>query len=229
MDRCTIDILTKPFPEAAIKTRRGSHGKELHYLEIWRVVDRLNAALEHDWSFRIVEWKVVESEVVVHAEIAAGLIVKQAFGSSQVTRRKESGDVVSLGDDVKAAASDALKKAATLLGVGLELYAGRSGQGSATITPSNTSSSARKGTGRAEEAMGSAPTPSSHSRISERQLSAILALAKSKGEGEVGVRTRILDSFGVPVEKLDRRQASEVISALNNGGFGQKAGVGGAR
>ena len=218
MDRCTTDILTKPFPEAAIKTRRGSHGKDLHYLEIWRVVDRLNVALEHDWSFRIVEWKVVESEVVVHAEIAAGLIVKQAFGSSQVTRRKESGDVVSLGDDVKAAASDALKKAATLLGVGLELYAGRSGQGSATITPANTSSSARKGTGRPEERTGPGPTLSKHSRITERQLQAVLSLAESRGGGEVTVRTQILNQFGLPLEKLDRQQASQVISALNNGG-----------
>jgi hypothetical protein len=42
--------------------------------------------------------------------------------SSQITRKKDSGEVISLGDDLKAAATDALKKAATLLGVGLHLY-----------------------------------------------------------------------------------------------------------
>ena len=56
----------------------------------------------------------------------------------------------------------------------------------------------------------------------------MLALAGAKGEGEVAVRAQILDHFGVPVEQLNRRQASEVISALNNGGLGQGTPGGGA-
>ena len=44
---------------------------------------------------------------------------------SQVTREKASGALVSLGDDLKAAATDALKKCATFLGVGLHLYGDR--------------------------------------------------------------------------------------------------------
>src|SRR4029077_16220123 len=50
---------------------------------------------------------------------------KMAFGTSQVTRTQGTGAVVSLGDDLKAAATDALKKCATFLGVGLHLYAER--------------------------------------------------------------------------------------------------------
>ena len=48
--------------------------------------------------------------------------MKSQFGSSRITRAKETGDIISLADDLKAAATDALKKAATLLGVGLHLY-----------------------------------------------------------------------------------------------------------
>jgi hypothetical protein len=43
-----------------------------------------------------------------------------------ITKAKETGEIISLADDLKAAATDALKKAATLLGVGLHLYNGDS-------------------------------------------------------------------------------------------------------
>jgi hypothetical protein len=49
-------------------------------------------------------------------------VTKAAFGSSRITRDNRSGKAVALGDDLKAATTDALKKAATLLGVGLYLY-----------------------------------------------------------------------------------------------------------
>ena len=40
---------------------------------------------------------------------------------SEITK-DDAGKIVSLGDDLKAAATDALKKCATLFGVGLHLY-----------------------------------------------------------------------------------------------------------
>ena len=49
--------------------------------------------------------------------------MKMQFGASQVTRERETKALISLGDDLKAAATDALKKCATFLGVGLHLYA----------------------------------------------------------------------------------------------------------
>jgi hypothetical protein len=212
--------LTEPFPDAAIRTRRGGHGKELRYLETWRCIERLNQAFDHDWSFRIIEWRLLDSEVVVHGELEAGGITKQAFGSSQVTRSRESGEVVSIGDDVKAAASDALKKAATLLGIGLELYAGKSEQTATAKTPTKAPSRSRNGKNGVGEGTDQGSTPSNGSRITERQLAAVLSLAESRGGGAVTVRTQVLDQFGVPLEQLDRRQASQVISALNNGGIG---------
>ncbi|MBW2014490.1 MAG: hypothetical protein JRI69_12010 [Deltaproteobacteria bacterium] len=39
-----------------------------------------------------------------------------------MTRARENGEMVSLADDLKAAATDAIKKCATLMGVGLHLY-----------------------------------------------------------------------------------------------------------
>jgi len=225
MEEQIINALVEPFPAEAIKTRRGGRGKELRYLETWRVVDRLNRAFAHHWTFRLLEWKVMENEVVVHAELEAAGIAKQAFGSSMITRNRDSGEAISVGDDVKAGGSDALKKAATLFGVGLELYAGRSAEAPPLKLPAKAPSSPEN------RRKGPAATPSAPeggngpSRITERQLRAVLALAESKGGGEVSVRTQILSTYSVPLERLDRRQASEVISGLNNGGL-EKRGVG---
>jgi hypothetical protein len=54
--------------------------------------------------------------------LTAENVVKTQFGSSLITRAKETGEIVSLADDLKAAATDSLKKCATLLGVGPHLY-----------------------------------------------------------------------------------------------------------
>uniref|UniRef100_A0A7V3YL91 DUF3072 domain-containing protein n=1 Tax=Candidatus Caldatribacterium californiense TaxID=1454726 RepID=A0A7V3YL91_9BACT len=54
-------------------------------------------------------------------------MVKEQFGSKAIAYNPD-GSFVDLGDDLKAAASDALKKCATLLGVGLYLYEGEEDQ-----------------------------------------------------------------------------------------------------
>ena len=219
MEDQIINALVESFPDTVIKTRRGSHGKELKFLETWRVIERLNVAFEHDWTLTILEWRVMENEVVVHAELEAAGSSKQAFGSSTITRNRDSGEAISIGDDVKAAGSDALKKAATLFGVGLELYSGRSAEVHPRKPPAN-APSAQENCRETSRAKPSAPNgPHGPSGITERQLQAVLSLAESRGGGAVAVRTQVLDRFGVPVEQLTRRQASQVISALNNGGI----------
>jgi len=197
MDKETQTVLVEPFPEDAIRSRRGNHGKQLHYLETWRVIDRLNQAFGHDWNFRIHEWKVMENEVVVHAEVEAAGVVKQAFGSSCITRSRESGDAVSIGDDLKSASSDGLKKASSKFGIGLHLYSGKPAPAPGELeTPK---------------------TPGSNGRLTDRQLRAILAVAGQKGMSEAEIRTKILDSFGAPLEQLGRKEASQLITKLNNG------------
>jgi hypothetical protein len=116
------ELLETPFTPAQIKQRKGRNGM-LDYVEGHSVIQRLNEALEGAWSFEIVQHEVREDEVLVLAKLSAEGLVKMNFGVSQVTRERESGALVSLGDDLKAAATDALKKCATFLGVGLHLYA----------------------------------------------------------------------------------------------------------
>jgi len=118
------DILEKHFGQEQIKQREGNFGKMLDYIEGHSVIQRLNDAFDADWSFTIVRYDILKEtdEVIVQGELKAGNVVKMQFGSSKITHARKNGDIISLGDDLKAAATDALKKAATLFGVGLHLY-----------------------------------------------------------------------------------------------------------
>jgi hypothetical protein len=126
MEGINLDVLTRPFDPAQIKQREGRGGKMLDYLETHAVITRLNEAFGGAWSFEVVDYKTMEGEIIVKGRLTAGGVSKEQFGSNEVHRLKgengEKGAPVSVGDDLKAAASDALKKCATLFGVGLHLY-----------------------------------------------------------------------------------------------------------
>lgn len=114
-------ILEQPFDDKFIKQRKGNYGKMLDYIETHVVIQRLNDAFDGQWNFEVMEYQHMNDEVVVLGKLTADGVVKMQFGNSKVSISK-SGEVISIGDDIKSAASDALKKTATLLGVGLHLY-----------------------------------------------------------------------------------------------------------
>jgi hypothetical protein len=128
------ELLEKPFDPAQIKQRRGRDGM-LDYVEGHAVIARLNEAFEGQWSFEILRHDILEErdEILVLGKLSAEGVVKMQFGVSQITRDRETKEIVSLGDDVKAAGTDALKKCATFLGVGLHLYGERSRSRSAAL------------------------------------------------------------------------------------------------
>lgn len=158
-------LLEAPFDRTQIKQREGAFGDQLDYLEGATVIQRLNDALESEWTFEVVDHQIHEQEVFVLGKLSQNGIVKMQFGKSAITRSRATNAVVSLGDDLKAAATDALKKCATLFGVGLHLY---------FDVPAPTP-------GNGATAKSSSPQPSAadngHGRISARQLSAIFGIA----------------------------------------------------
>lgn len=126
--------LRKPFDK--------THQKQgLDYLTGEQVTSRLNEALGWDkWSFRILEhgynesadefWALGQIEIYVAPSPMVGElpIVRQQFGSQKPNRFRESGKIIDLGFDLKGAATDALKKCASLIGVGLYLHEKEGGQ-----------------------------------------------------------------------------------------------------
>jgi len=104
-------LLEKPFEPGQIRQRKGRNGL-LDYVEGHSVIHRLNEALDGAWSFEIVQHEIREEEVLVIGRLTAENVVKMAFGGSQITRERESGTAISLGDDLKAAATDSVRRVA---------------------------------------------------------------------------------------------------------------------
>ena len=90
------DILEAPFPPELIKSRPGSYGNSLSYIEGHTVIGRLNEAFEGNWSFEIVSHQILEEEVLVLAKFRAeaGGVVKMSWGSSKITRNDRTGQQV---------------------------------------------------------------------------------------------------------------------------------------
>lgn len=120
--------LAEPFPEEMERVLVKS-GVELVYLPISEVINRLNKVLGVDsWSFKIQSVyrdHVDTDEIIAHVSLTAVIngneVVKDGFGGQTVKRQKKDNKPVDLGNDFKGAVSDALKKAAQQLGVGLYL------------------------------------------------------------------------------------------------------------
>lgn len=195
-------LLETPFEASQIKQRKGAYGDMLDYIEGHAVIKRLNDAFNGMWSFEIVSHKVLEEEVIVLGKLKAEYCIsKMQFGTSKITLTRNDKLPVCLGDDLKAAATDALKKAATHFGVGLHLYEDKH-----TKENPNNGSAQRK---REEPQDTYQPQ-----RLTNRQLTAIYSIAKEKGMSGKDVEQRVLNTFKKKPEYLNKQEASEVIKQL---------------
>lgn len=223
-------LLEKPFEPAQIRQRKGRNGL-LDYVEGHSVIQRLNEALEGAWSFEIVQHEVREDEVLVLARLSAEGLVKMNFGVSQVTRERESGALVSLGDDLKAAATDALKKCATFLGVGLHLYAdkplaGRASAARGVPAPPRPAPAPRpparvpvNGTRPKPAAVRGNGRPASgqaNGSITPRQLDAVWKVGQAKGLDPNAVEHMSLRVFNRKPDALSHEEGAALIKELSN-------------
>ena len=217
------ELLEKPFDPNQVKQREGNFGKMLDYIEGHAVIERLNVAFEAEWSFSILEHRILEEtdEALVVGQLKAGDVVKTQFGSSRITRARESGEPISLADDFKAAATDSIKKCASLLGVGLHLYNGDkraagqkshhnhnqrsySHQGRSTNYQNNRSRSNKPDNGDGN----------GNGRLSSRQFKYIMRLADEAGLSKDDVDKETLQMFGSAVQFLSKADASTFIDKL---------------
>ena len=190
------ELLEKPFDPGQIKQREGSFGKMLEYIEGHAIIQRLNDAFEAE-SFKILKHEILKEtdEVVVFGELRSGDVIKTQFGSSRITRNRETGEVINLSDDFKAAATDSLEKCATLLGVGLSLYNGdkpeRQNNGGRT-----------KGNGYG------------NGRLTSKQYKYFLRLNNNLGKSRSGLDAHCLEAFGTFAQHLSETDASSLIENL---------------
>lgn len=121
-------LLSEAFPQEMERTVTKS-GTALTYIPVSEVINRLNKVLGVEkWSFTIIRCERDAADpdfVVAHVRIEYFVsefasIARDGFGGQKIKRNKQGG-ILDLGDEFKGAISDALKKAAQTLGVGLYL------------------------------------------------------------------------------------------------------------
>jgi hypothetical protein len=216
------DLLEKPFPLEHIKQRKGREGM-VDYIDAPHVIQRLNEAFNGDWTFEIADDRILENEVIVRGRLTAVGITKTQFGAKDITRAKADGEIISLGDDLKAAATDCLKKCATLFGVGLHLYFAE-GQGLAS-PKHQVDDAPAAATPRVERVELRGATPSNDTgRITGPQLSKIFSSARTLGWSQAETKEFAKSMFGKLPDFLSKREASALIDHLLAAAQG-KAGV----
>jgi hypothetical protein len=212
-------FLEKPFEPSQIKQRQGNFGHILDYVEGHVVTSRLNDAFESNWSFEIVKYRIIKDpgEVLVLGKLTAEGVTKMAFGSKEIERSKDTKAITSLGDDLKAASTDALKKAASLLGVGLYLYSDQRPNGKTEERGPETPDTGAP-TGNEKNQPGpkneSAPSGDNGGRLTNKQLAMIFAVGKSKGLQSKEIKDKTLATFSKNLNFLTKAEASTSINAL---------------
>lgn len=124
-DQETYGKLAREF-EHTFRDTRG--GVTFDYVTGEQVTSRLNEELGFlNWSYRIVTHGIhaEADECWVLGELTVTLdgrtVNRQQFGSQKVKRSRASGTPLDIGFDLKGAATDSLKKCASLIGVALYL------------------------------------------------------------------------------------------------------------
>jgi hypothetical protein len=119
----TRALIAVQTPQEFIKQRPGRGNKTFTYVEGGYVIAKLNQIFSPvGWDFEITKERVEQTEVVVRGKLTIKdhkngyTISKTQYG----TKERNAG--VPLGDTLKAAATDCLKKCASLFGIALDVY-----------------------------------------------------------------------------------------------------------
>lgn len=122
----TEKAILEKTPAKYIKKRQGRGGKQLDYVETGYVINKLNEVFSYMWSFEVVDEKIGETQVYVKGKLTAHLsptlsITKVQYGGKDIAKGS-NGRPIDIGDDMKAASSDALKKCASLFGIAQDVF-----------------------------------------------------------------------------------------------------------
>jgi hypothetical protein len=199
------ELLEKPFDKEQIRQRKGNFGDMIDYVETHAVIQRLNDAFDGQWNFEILTQENATGEVIVLGKLTADGVSKSQFGSNKISLSKQ-GEVISIGDDWKAAGSDSLKKCASLFGVGLHLYGAEKKEQPEDHT----------GKGMSEKSQ-----PKGGTVITKEQLAQIKELRTKLGWTPKIVQDKSQEMFGTDkVETLNPTMATALIAFMQtqNGG-----------
>ena len=129
-----IAQIMQPTPSQYIEMRPGRGNTRLAYVTISYAIWKLNEVFGFNWDVIYGEPLIdlaaknvsIKTTLTVRGQNPDGqtwALVKEQFGQDDLTVR--NNEVMGLGDSISAAASDGLKKCASLLGLFSDVYSGR--------------------------------------------------------------------------------------------------------
>jgi len=131
-----LAIMLKKTPDVYKKKRPAKGGGEWEYVTGGYVKKCLNLMFGWDWDFEIVDEQIMieAKEVIVKGKLTCRsggkTIIKMQYGNKDIAFRVNWVDgkkvptniPLSIGNDMKAAATDALKKCASEIGIAADIY-----------------------------------------------------------------------------------------------------------
>lgn len=121
-----LQLLLKKTPEKYVKMRPAKGGGQWKYVSGGYVRKVLNLMFGFQWSFEILDEKVLHGEVIVKGRLTCTsngvTISKMQYGNKDIMCKKGTETPLSIGNDMKAAATDCLKKCAAELGIAADIY-----------------------------------------------------------------------------------------------------------
>ncbi len=127
-------VLTAETPKQFIKEKPGRGGKKVSFIEGGYVISQLNAAFSpFGWDFEIVDQGQTDRKIEKSAEgevwVRGKLTIVDHMNGYRVSKTQYGQHPihtnVPIGDAFKSAGTDALKKCASMLGIGLDVYWGQ--------------------------------------------------------------------------------------------------------
>lgn len=121
-----LELILKRTPEKYVRTRPAKGGGQWKYVSGGYVKKCLNLLFGFDWSFEILEQMIMHKEAIVKGKLTINsngkTIVKMQFGNKDIMYKKGTEEPLSIGNDLKAASTDALKKCAAEIGIAADIY-----------------------------------------------------------------------------------------------------------
>lgn len=135
------------FPGKRIPRRQARGGSNVQYVPGWWFIGQLNALFRFAWDFDVLDINIGQEQLWVKGKLTVKVpgrstritypdgrveetvaeyfeISKTQFGGSAIKKLK-TGGIISISDDLKSAATDCMKKCATLLGLAADIYGKR--------------------------------------------------------------------------------------------------------
>lgn len=126
-----LQFLHKFTPAKYIRERPAKGGGKWKYISGGYVKKTLNMMFGFDWDFEIIDQMIMHNEAIVKGKLTVRsngrTITKMQFGNKDIVYKKlQEGETervpLSIGNDLKSACTDALKKCASELGIGADIY-----------------------------------------------------------------------------------------------------------